>query len=91
MTNIKQTLSIATAVIALAAVPLASAQQAYPTPEAAADALVDAIARHDDAALKVVVGSDYRTYIPERHCRSRRRHQLSRSLGAGAQDRPGRQ
>ena len=64
MTNIKQTLSIATAVIALAAAPLASAQQAYPTPEAAADALVDAIARHDDAALKVVVGSDYRTYIP---------------------------
>lgn len=64
MNNFKQVLSIAAAVIGFAAIPLAQAQQTYPTPEAAADALVDAIARHDGAALKTVVGPDYRKYIP---------------------------
>jgi hypothetical protein len=64
MTRMKQTVCIVVAVIALAATPVALAQQVYPTPAAAADALVDAIARHDDVALKVVVGSDYRAYIP---------------------------
>jgi len=43
---------------------LAFAQTTYPTPQAAADALVDGIARHDDAAIKTVVGPDYSKYIP---------------------------
>lgn len=60
----KYTLSIIVAALALAAAPVAFAQQAYPTPEAAADALVDAIARHDGEALKRVAGPDYRQYIP---------------------------
>jgi hypothetical protein len=64
MNNFKHTLSLAVAIVALAASPVAFAQQAYPTPEAAADALVDAIARHDGAALKTVAGPDYRRYIP---------------------------
>jgi hypothetical protein len=64
MKNFKQTLSILGAAFALVATPAALAQQAYPTPEAAADAFVDAIARHDGDALKMVVGPDYRTYIP---------------------------
>jgi hypothetical protein len=40
------------------------AQAAFPTPQAAADALVDGIARHDGDAIKAVIGVDYRKYIP---------------------------
>jgi hypothetical protein len=64
MTNIKQILSIAAMASTIALVPVAFAQSAYPTPEAAADALVDGIARHDNDAIKAVVGPDYRKYIP---------------------------
>ena len=64
MTNIKHLLQLAAMAGAFAVAPLASAQAAYPTPEAAADALVDGIARNDDAAIKTVVGPNYRKYIP---------------------------
>jgi hypothetical protein len=64
MKNLKHTLQFAALAGALALAPLAGAQTAYPTPEAAADALVDGIARHDDDAIKAVVGPDYRNYIP---------------------------
>jgi hypothetical protein len=40
------------------------AQQAFPTPEAAADALIDGIARHDPDAVNTVLGADYKRYIP---------------------------
>lgn len=55
-------LSLLAVLIALA--PTAFAQKSFPTAEAAADALVDGIARHDWDAVKVVVGPDYRKYIP---------------------------
>jgi hypothetical protein len=64
MTNIKPILSVALLAAMLALTPPALAQKAFPTPEAAAQALVDAIARSDDDAVKVVVGADYRRYIP---------------------------
>ena len=64
MKTIKLTLSVLAATLTLATAPIVLAQQAYPTPEAAADALVDAIARHDGDALKNVVGPDYRKFIP---------------------------
>ena len=64
MKNIKYTLKLAVLAGALALAPLAVAQTAYPTPEAAADALVDAIARHDGDAINAVVGPDFRKYIP---------------------------
>ncbi len=64
MTNIKHILKIATVAVAFATASVAFGQTAYPTPEAAADAFVDAIARHDGDALKMVVGPDYRQYIP---------------------------
>ena len=64
MKNIKQALSVLAATLAIVAAPVALAQKAYPTPEAAAEALVDAMARHDGEALKTVVGPDYRKYIP---------------------------
>lgn len=42
----------------------ATAPRIFPTPEAAADALVDSIATHDDDALSIILGSNYRTFIP---------------------------
>jgi hypothetical protein len=64
MTNIKRILEVAALAGSLAMAHQAFAQSAYPTPEAAADALVDGIARHDGDAIKAVVGADYRKYIP---------------------------
>jgi hypothetical protein len=64
MTNIAQVFKIAAVAGMLAVAPLTLAQNVYPTPEAAADALVDGIARHDGDAIKSVVGADYRNYIP---------------------------
>ena len=43
---------------------IASAQKAFATPEAAADALVDSLARHDDAELAAVLGRDWRRLLP---------------------------
>ena len=40
------------------------AQKAFLTPEAAADALIDGIARHDPDAVNTVLGADYKRYIP---------------------------
>jgi hypothetical protein len=42
----------------------AHAQQAFPTAEAAADALVDGIARNDPEQVAKVLGADYRRFIP---------------------------
>jgi hypothetical protein len=44
--------------------PAASAQQTFPTPLAAAEALIDGVARHDDAAVRTVLGGAYGTYLP---------------------------
>jgi hypothetical protein len=54
----------ATFVGGLAVASTAQAQQAFKTPEAAADALVDGLARSDDAQVKTVLGPDFRRYIP---------------------------
>ncbi len=64
MTNFTHIFKIAAVAGALALAPVAVAQTAFPTPDAAADALVDGIARHDGDAIKAVVGPDYRKYIP---------------------------
>ena len=60
----RRSLGLALVAIAFALAPAAHAQKAYPTPAAAADAFVDGVARHDGDALKVVVGPDYRKYLP---------------------------
>jgi hypothetical protein len=57
-------IALAAGVIAIGASAGAHAQQAYPSPAAAADTFVDAIARHDWDALKTVIGADYRKYLP---------------------------
>jgi hypothetical protein len=59
-----QLLGAAIAGLALALAPAAFAQKAYPTPDAAADAFVDGVARHDDEALATVLGADRRKYLP---------------------------
>jgi hypothetical protein len=64
MTNLKHILQAAAVAASLALAPSAFAQNAYPTPEAAAEALVDGIARHDTDAIKAVAGSDYQKYFP---------------------------
>jgi Protein of unknown function (DUF2950) len=64
MTNLTSIFRIAAVAGALALAPFARAQATYPTPAAAADALIDGIARHDGDAIKAAVGPDYRKYIP---------------------------
>jgi|APFre7841882724_1041349.scaffolds.fasta_scaffold11743_2 hypothetical protein len=46
------------------AAPNALAQGVFPTPEAAGNALVDAIATRDPDALRAVLGADWKRYIP---------------------------
>jgi hypothetical protein len=64
MTKIRHILNIAAVAASFALAPAAFAQKAFPTPEAAAEALVDGIARHDRDAIKAVAGSDYEKYFP---------------------------
>jgi hypothetical protein len=49
------------AIASVVATP-ACAQKAVASADAAADAFVDALARHDGDALKALVGADYRKY-----------------------------
>jgi hypothetical protein len=60
----------AAAIAAVAAAALftpnaAFAQKAFPTPQAAADAFIDALATHDNDAMRVVLGNDFRRFVPE--------------------------
>ncbi|WP_256354746.1 MULTISPECIES: DUF2950 domain-containing protein [unclassified Variovorax] len=58
--------STAAVALALSLAPGASiAQRAYSTPDAASQALVDAIASSDLEALRTVLGPDWRRFIPE--------------------------
>jgi hypothetical protein len=58
-------LALGAAVGALFAVTSAAfAQQAFPTPLAAAEALVDGVARHDNDAVARTLGKDYATVLP---------------------------
>ena len=51
-------------VAALAAATPSFAQRIFPTPEAAVDALVDGLARHDNDEVHAVLGSDFRRLMP---------------------------
>ncbi len=61
-----RTLAVATmlAVATLFAPSAAQAQAPFPTPEAAFDALVDGLARHDDAEVKRALGPNYAKVLP---------------------------
>ena len=51
-------------VAALAATSTATAQKTFSTPDAAADALVEGLTRHDEGDLQAVLGPDYRQLMP---------------------------
>jgi hypothetical protein len=55
--------ALAATVLSLTA-SLAHAQAVYPTPEAAAQALTDAIAGNDETAIAKVLGRDHARYVP---------------------------
>ncbi len=55
--------SVLAGMVLFASMPVA-AQQAYPTADAAATALVDAIAKNDHPALRIVLGDDWKNFIP---------------------------
>jgi hypothetical protein len=55
-------LALLAGVVALS--PASWAQKAYPTPEAAADAFIDGVGRNDGDAIKVVLGADWKKFIP---------------------------
>ena len=57
-------LSAASFAASLAIAAPVYAQKAFPTPEAAADALIDGIARHDGDAVTTVLGADHARLIP---------------------------
>lgn len=62
--GVRRALDAALVIGTLAFATVAGAQLAFPTPEAAADAFVDAVARHDRDRLKDVIGADYAKYLP---------------------------
>jgi hypothetical protein len=57
-------ISLVLAASALVLAPAAQAQKTFPTPDAAANALVQSLAVNDTDALKAVVGPDYAKYVP---------------------------
>ena len=60
-------MAIATVALACAALFLPShvfAQKMFPNPEAAAEALVDALAKNDPKALRAVLGENWKRFIP---------------------------
>ena len=52
------------ALVALLVIPRADAQAVFATPDAAVTALVDALSRNDQGALKHVLGNDFEHFIP---------------------------
>ncbi|MEG0822156.1 MAG: DUF2950 domain-containing protein [Burkholderiaceae bacterium] len=65
MNSITYKLTLAAVAGALSVLaPTTQAQKAYPSPTAAADALVDGLARRDGETLKAALGANYRQYIP---------------------------
>ncbi len=60
-----KSLCATTALIAAALLPAAaSAQKAFPTAEAAGNALIEAVATNDGAAKREILGADYQRFIP---------------------------
>jgi hypothetical protein len=51
-------------ICAFALASAASAQQTYPTPDAAAAAFVDGVASHDSEQIRKVLGADWKKFVP---------------------------
>ena len=56
--------TLAAAIVMAFAAGSSFAQKAYPTPDAAAQAFVDALSRSDVEALRTVLGPDWRRFVP---------------------------
>ena len=61
--SMRSIVALIAVVVSMLAAP-ASAQKTFPSADAAAEAFVDSLARHDGDALKAIVGPDYRDYTP---------------------------
>jgi len=59
--------------LALLSMPLAAAHRMFKTPEAAMQAFGDAVTRSDEAALKAMLGDDFRRMIPPVDAEARQR------------------
>ena len=57
--------TLAAAIVMASAATTSFAQKAFPTPDAAAQAFVDALSRSDVEALRTVLGPDWRRFVPE--------------------------
>lgn len=64
MMSIKYFVAITSLVGALSLASAMTAQRTYPTPEDAANALVEGVRKNDEATLAAAVGPDWRKYIP---------------------------
>jgi len=64
MLSMRRLLATVALAIVAGASPQVHAQEAFPTPDAAFDALVDGLARHDDDEIRRVLGSDYAEFLP---------------------------
>ena len=64
--GIAGTLGLALILAITLSAPAAFAQRSFPSPDAAAEALVDGMAYNDDAAVKSVLGADYAKLLPLR-------------------------
>jgi hypothetical protein len=56
--------TLAAAIVMALAAGTSFAQKAFPTPDAAAQAFVDALSRSDVEALRTVLGPDWRRFVP---------------------------
>ena len=64
--KLKSAVAVAALAASLLLPSIACAQKAFATPEAAGSAFIDAVATNDDAALRDLLGADFRRFIPER-------------------------
>jgi hypothetical protein len=63
--KLRSVLAVAALAASAALAPsMAWAQKAFPTPEAAGNAFIDAAASNDDVAMRELLGADYRRFIP---------------------------
>jgi hypothetical protein len=65
--RMKRSIAALAAAVCMLASPLACAQQAYATPDAASEAFVDALRRTDHNALRTVLGPDWKRFISTDH------------------------
>jgi hypothetical protein len=62
--GVRRTLGLAALATVTALAPAAWAQKSFPTPEAAVDAFIDGVSRNDDDQVRLVLGADWKKFIP---------------------------